>query len=307
MSKQIRVQFEHAFYHVFSRGNTRSRIFKDNSDRLKFLYYLNETSKKFGIIIHSYCLMNNHYHLFIETPHPNLIKAMHKINNSYTKYYNKRHERSGHLFAGRYKSILVEEERYAVHLSAYIHLNPVRKNMVERPEDYIWSSYRYFLFDMDKPNFLEKEVILKYAGGSSFYKKYIDSQDSVKFNPDSLIKSDIVLGSLGYYKKIKKIALDKYGLNIKEDYEFRKKFNSPIIEKRIRKIIDIEIPAENVVLRKKLLIFLYKEYTEMKLKEIGQEYNISKSAVSKTYVRFLKELERSKDLLAVVKNIMSQL
>jgi len=125
MSRDIRIEYKNAFYHVTSRGNTRSRIFKKDEDRIKFLNYLEQLHDKFDVKIHSYCLMSNHYHLLLETPQGNLSKVMHKLNTSYTNYYNYCNHRTGHLFSGRYKAILVEKDSYAQMLSAYIHLNPV--------------------------------------------------------------------------------------------------------------------------------------------------------------------------------------
>src|SRR4030065_2926531 len=141
MGRPLRVEYRGALYHITSRGNERKKIFVDDGDRKKFLAILEDYHNRYGILIHSFVLMDNHYHLILETPRANLLKVMHGINGGYTGYFNRKYNRSGHLFQGRYKGILVEKDAYLVQLSRYVHLNPVRAKIVERPEQYRWSSY----------------------------------------------------------------------------------------------------------------------------------------------------------------------
>ncbi|MCK5545000.1 MAG: transposase, partial [Desulfobulbaceae bacterium] len=141
MARPLRITFPGAFYHITSRGNEGKVVFKSKRDREKFLEYLESATKRYDALIHAYCLMDNHYHLMVETPSGNLPQIMRHINGAYTTYFNIKRKRSGHLFQGRYKAILVEIDEYAKELSRYIHLNPVRAGMVEKPEAYQWSSY----------------------------------------------------------------------------------------------------------------------------------------------------------------------
>src|SRR5512136_2134007 len=117
-----------------------SYFFKRQRDREKFLEYLTSATVRYGAAIHAYCLMSNHYHLLLETPAGNLSQIMQHINSAYTTYFNVKRKRAGHLFQGRYKTILVEAGAYATELSRYIHLNPVRAGIAARPEEYPWSS-----------------------------------------------------------------------------------------------------------------------------------------------------------------------
>jgi len=135
LARPLRITYPGAFYHVTSRGNERKAVFKNKRDREKFLEYLESATLRYDARIHAYCLMDNHYHLLMETPSGNLSQIMRHINAAYTTYYNVKHDRAGHLFQGRYKAILVEIDAYAKELSRYIHLNPVRANMVEKPEE----------------------------------------------------------------------------------------------------------------------------------------------------------------------------
>ena len=118
---------------MISRGNERKAVFRSKRDQEKFLGYLETATERYGAVIHAYCLMDNHYHLLLETPAANLSQIMRHINGAYTTYFNVKRARSGHLFQGRFKAILAEKDEYAKELSRYIHLNPVRAKMVEAP------------------------------------------------------------------------------------------------------------------------------------------------------------------------------
>jgi REP element-mobilizing transposase RayT len=142
MSRPLRIEFAGALYHVMSRGNERANIVRDDRDRQKRLDWLRRTVETYGWRLHWFVLMTNHDHLFVETPEPNLSAGMQYFNGSYTSYFNRRHSRAGHLFQGRFKGNLFQETGYFLQVSRYLHLNPVRANMVARPEDYRWSSYR---------------------------------------------------------------------------------------------------------------------------------------------------------------------
>lgn len=145
MSRPLRIQYRGASYHITCRGIRKDPIFFEDRDRLKFIETINDTAAKFSFIIHAYCLMPNHYHLFLQTPLANLSDGIHQINSAYASWLRCKRKLVGHIFQGRFKSILVEEETYAINLSLYIHLNPCRWKLVERPEDYAWSSCRDYL------------------------------------------------------------------------------------------------------------------------------------------------------------------
>jgi putative transposase len=145
MARPLRIEFCGALYHVMSRGNERKPIARDDNDREKRLDWLRRTVETYGWRLHVFVLMRNHEHLFVETPEANLSAGMQYLNGSYTSYFNRRHRRSGHLFQGRFKGHLIEQEGYFLEVSRYIHLNPVRAKAVLRLEDYPWSSYRGYV------------------------------------------------------------------------------------------------------------------------------------------------------------------
>lgn len=142
MSRPIRIEFPDALYHVTARGDRREDIFEDDQDRQAFLLTLEQVVAQFNWLCYAWCLMDNHYHLLIQTPDGNLSKGMRQLNGVTTQTSNRRHRRVGHLFQGRFKAILVYHDAYLLELSRYIVLNPVRAGMVKAPGDWPWSSYR---------------------------------------------------------------------------------------------------------------------------------------------------------------------
>jgi putative transposase len=142
MTRPLRIEYAGAVYHITARGNEKKSVFKDDQDRLNFLKTLQHVNKRYNWLCHAYCLMDNHYHLLIETPDGNLSLGMRQLNGVYTQLFNKRHQRTGHLFQGRYKSILIQKDSHLLEVCRYVVLNPVRARMVARPEAWKWSSYR---------------------------------------------------------------------------------------------------------------------------------------------------------------------
>jgi putative transposase len=156
---------EEALYPVLSRGNEQQDVFRDDQDRNRFLETVGEMSERFEMDIFAYVLMGNHYHLLVKTNRSNLSKCMQWLGLAYTRRFNNRHVRSGHLFQGRFKSIIVENDAYLVRLSCYIHRNPLRAKIVERLSDYRWSSYRVYAYGYRGPEWLKTETILSQFNG----------------------------------------------------------------------------------------------------------------------------------------------
>ena len=180
MARPLRIEYPGAFYHITSRGNERKDIFRSARDREKFLSYPESSTQRYAAVIHVYCLLTNHYHLLLETPLGNLSQIMRHINGAYTTYFNSRRQRSGHLFQGRYKAIVVDADEYAGELSRYIHLNPVRAGIVERPEEYQWSSYQCYIGYRKKPQWLKTDFISEYFGkkvstAQKRYRKFVNA------------------------------------------------------------------------------------------------------------------------------------
>jgi len=164
MARPLRIEFSGALYHVTSRGNRREAIFADDEDRQSFLQTLAEVVGRFNWVCYGYCLMTNHYHLVIETPEANLSKGMRHLNGVYTQASHRRHRRSGHLFQGRFKGILVDRESHLLELTRYVVLNPVRAGMVASPEEWPWSSHGALVGDVAVPAWLAADALLGQFG-----------------------------------------------------------------------------------------------------------------------------------------------
>jgi putative transposase len=160
MSRPLRLEFPDALYHLTSRGDRRKDIYDDDEDRQAFLEVLSSVVEQFNWVCYAYCLMSNHYHLLVQTPDANLSKGMRQLNGIYTQAYNRRHKKTGHLFQGRYKSILVDEDNYLLELGRYIVLNPVKAGMVESAGQWKWSSYQATVGEGPAPEWLSSDYLL---------------------------------------------------------------------------------------------------------------------------------------------------
>ena len=164
MARPPRLEFAGAVYHVTSRGNARQDIVADDEDRRAFLRLVAHVVDRYGWLCHAYCLMDNHYHLLIETPQPNLSRGMRQLNGRYTQSYNRRHRRVGHLLQGRFKAILVEKDAHLLELCRYVVLNPVRAKLVAHPRRWRWSSYRTTGGETEAPAWLMTDWVLAQFG-----------------------------------------------------------------------------------------------------------------------------------------------
>lgn len=170
MARRLRVQYEGAIYHLMNRGDRREDIFHDDQDRQRFLKTLGEACEKTGWQVHAYCLMRNHFHLVVETPRANLVAGMKWLLGTYTARFNRRHRYFGHLFSGRYKSLIVDGSGSGYLRTAcdYVHLNPARAKLLKSVDqlcDYPWSSYpAYLKARAERPKWLRADRVLGEAG-----------------------------------------------------------------------------------------------------------------------------------------------
>ncbi|MFH1311856.1 MAG: transposase [Candidatus Eisenbacteria bacterium] len=164
MARPIRIEFPGAVYHVTSRGNQKQRIFLNRRDFSSFQSVLATVVETHKWVVHSHCLMPNHYHLLLETPEGKLSKGMKYLNGVYVQAFNRRHERVGHALQGRFTAILVERESYLLELCRYVVLNPVRAGLVSKPENWTWSSYAATMGLAPRPRFLEIDWVLSQFG-----------------------------------------------------------------------------------------------------------------------------------------------
>jgi putative transposase len=177
-SRKLREWYPNAMYHITSRGNRRNDIFRDNEDYQVYINIMKEAVEVLGneYEIMSYCLMTNHVHLQVQTKNKHIKDLMMRVNRFYAKYFNNKYQYIGHLFQGRYGSELIENDSYVLETSRYIHLNPVRAKMVDKPENYIWSSYSMYI-GTEKVELICSHRLLSYFNNKdrNLYKEYVES------------------------------------------------------------------------------------------------------------------------------------
>ena len=160
MGRAWRIEYGGGLYHVLSRGNEGNDIFHDDLDRQYFLDAIGEMADIYDVDVFAYVLMSNHYHILLRTNQANLSKSMQWLALTYTRRFNNRHSRSGHLFQDRFKSIIVQNDAYLMRLSCYIHRNPLRAGIIGRLVEYPWSSYKAYAYGDKAPEWLMTKPIL---------------------------------------------------------------------------------------------------------------------------------------------------
>lgn len=306
MARPLRIEFPGAFYHVTTRGNERKEIYKSSKDRERFLFYIEVAAERYGAVIHTYCLMNNHYHLFLETPFGNLSKIMRHINGSYTTYFNARRKRSGHLFQGRYKAIVVDTDKYGKELSRYIHLNPVRAGAVSEAEEYSWSSYGYYIGNKSAPEWLKTDFILGYfdkkmIAARKKYKAFVDDVAGRAYSsPLKDVVGSTLLGSAAFVNEIK----SKYLEERKRDRNIpalRALSDRPTIEEIASVVRGVGGDRDKLI--RKMSIYFCHRYSGLRLRDIGEYFNIGESAVTQVSRRFATEATDDLDIEQKIKQV----
>jgi len=305
MSRPLRIEYENAFYHVIARGERRDSIFTCDSDKDKFLIKVGETAEKYQLLVHAYVLMDNHYHMLVETPRGNLSQAMHYLNASYGNWFRYKYQIVGSIFQGRFKAILVEKDEYLQNLSAYIHLNPVRAGIVTMPSLYGYSSYRFYSEKIKQPVFLRTgDLLAMFNGKRSEYRKFVESyvKHGIEIDLDEIYGKNSLLGSESFmrmaFKKMKKVGEVLAEREQPDVREARLVNADDIIEIMI---VDMRIVEEDLWKRRhgnvyrKLLIYGLRRHTANSLKEIGQIMKMDYSAVSALARRFEKDMRSNQN------------
>jgi len=302
MARQLRVEFENAFYHVTSRGNQRDKIFYDAADRERFLEILSRTKERYGFLLHAYALMDNHYHLLLETPKANLSQIMQNINTSYTVYVNRKYQRSGHLLQGRFKGIIVDKDRYLIALSRYIHLNPVRVKRVKRPADYPWTSYRAFVDQKAEDSLVDRgDTLSHFSKGRKravrAYREFVETAEGKAENPFAVMEAGLLLGD-GVFKakvlrRIEKMKVDE---EIPQARRLRKRISIDAVIKACQvfygKNRNALVEGRKGNEGRQVAIYLAKILSGEKGKEIGRHFGIKGPAVSDAIKRIEGRLEK---------------
>jgi len=281
MARPLRIEFPGAIYHVTSRGNAKQTIFIDDEDKERFFDMLSMVVERFNWRCHAYCLMENHYHLLIETLHANLSKGMRQLNGVYTQGFNQRYRRIGHLFQGRYKAILVEKDNHLLSLCRYVVLNPVRVGLVKRPEQWRWSSYKATIGLAKRPAFLTVDWILSQFDGRKRvsmekYRRFV-MEGVDKESPWETLRGQIFWGTDEFIQQLRGL-LDEKG-NIEEVPRLQRYVARPLMSELFKGKKVKERKAED-----KAIYDAYVRYGYT-MKEIAEHLGVHYATVSRAIKR----------------------
>lgn len=298
MARPLRIEIEDGLYHVTSRGWERRVIVKDDGDRQEWLKLLDRVAERYGWRFFAWVLMDNHFHLFLRTPNADLSAGMHDLNSGYASWFNRRHQRVGSLYQGRFKAILVEDESYAWTLSRYIHLNPVRAKMVKRPENHAWSSYRYFLRARGAPAWLDWQTVLDEMGKNrsrtrQAYRQFI--AQGIKEDPASPLEQvvgKVLLGSADWVERMRKtLGHVKPDDNVPERGWLAWRPSTEQIESAVAEAFGVDVDG---LLAKRVrnnqaraaALYLIRRLTNVPTTKLAERYGgVSQAAISKAVAR----------------------
>jgi putative transposase len=293
MARQWRIEFPGALYHVLSRGNGRQDIFLSDHDRYLFLRLLEELSERYHIEVYAYVLMSNHYHLLLKTVDANLSKAMQWFGTSFTRRFNLSNRHSGHLFQGRFKSIVVENDVYLLRLSYYIHRNPLRAGIVERLAKYPWSSYLFYAYRKKTPDWLKTKTLLDQLSGDDRYKAYrikVQHYSDEKGSVWEDVKHGLIYGSQDFVSDLKaRFLTDKKDVELPQHNSMFREFDSDLLIEKAIKILKFNLEAARNGKKigagekdkRDMLIYLLWKSGRLSNREIGSYVGLTYSAISR--------------------------
>jgi len=285
MARPLRIEFPGALYHVTSRGDRQEDIFESNEDRSRFLNLLGDVCERYNWTIHAYCLMDNHYHLLVETPDGNLAKGMRQLNGVYTQKFNRAHGRVGHVLQGRYQAILVQKESYLLELARYVVLNPVRAGMVRSAKDWPWSSYRATAGQGKRFPWLQTEFILsvfssRIGQAIEAYRAFV-AEGKNQPEPWAHLRNQVYLGSDAFVEQMQMHQIDR-GKDYREIP--RKQRRAPP-----KPLIDFSVGERN---RDEAIVAAYAS-GGFSMKEIGDHFGLHYSYISRIISRARNERRKT--------------
>ncbi len=305
MTRPWRIEFEGAYYHILSRGNERRNIFSDNDDRVLFLETLGRMSDRFEVEVYAYVLMDNHYHLLLKTNKPNISKSMQWFGTTYTRQYNIKHKRNGHLFQGRFKNFLIENDEYLMLLSCYIHRTPLRAGIVKRLADYSWSSYPIYAYGKKSPEWLLTKPILSLLDTKDKYMAYRKMVQDYSWEEKRIwedFRHGLFLGSQKFIDRIKsKYLSENPDVEIPQKRQVLRDTNPEKILKKAAKVLKCDTDdflqssriSDSDKLNRDLLIYLLWSMGWYTNQEIGNLFGLGYSSISRRVT--IMKLRISKD------------
>ncbi len=323
MARPPRINLPSCLYHILCRGNLHDPVFLTDADFRVFLRYLNKYAILFSFRIHAYCLMKTHVHLLAESKEANISEFMRRLLTAYTVAFHRSHRTHGHLFSGRFKSLVVERGNYLIALSRYIHLNPVEAGLVKRAEDYPWSSMRGYVKQTQVPPFLFTDEILQwFQNNPAQYVQFIREGLSEETKPE--IMRQRFIGSQAFARRISSRLAQMGTLDhllpeerTKERSE-RKRAEGQKTAERYRDAVCRYYgcdPESFKSLRYRegplgkalvMMVALLREETQWPFREIADFFGRTHRYIQGLYLRALKDREMEKEISRIKKDFMTE-
>ncbi len=320
MARPLRIQYPGAVYHLSCRGNERREIFRQEEDRHAFLRCLYRSLNIYSIQLYAYILMDNHFHLLVETPLGNLSEFMRHFNITYTGYFNRRHKRVGHLYQGRYKSILVDKAAYLSVLSRYIHLNPIRTQLLEKeiPRkkleyllQYPWSSLPAYLDKNRRNKMLDCSFVLAEFGGDTIegrvaYGQQLLTDIDEKLEIHHHVLSQSLLGTKDFLGWVQETFLageptkERPAAGTIKRYRQKEKILAVISEGSGKDLETIKKEKGNL---RRLTMDLLFRYGGLRGPEIGELFEVGYSTVSQERRRLREIMKKDRMLNDLVRKL----
>jgi putative transposase len=232
MARRPRLLASGVLYHVIVRGNHRQKTFLNESDYQAYLERLGRYRKRLAVTVYAYCLMPNHVHLLVETGSQPLSRFMQGLQQSYTQYFNRQHHKVGHLFQGRYKAIVCDKDEYLLGLVRYIHLNPIRANMVQKLDAYPYSGHRHYV-EGRVSEVLEPGRVLDLLGGRAGYRRFVLEGLKEGHREDYYqVEDQRFLGAEEFAQKLKR--------KVNEEEIFRRKKQLSVVFRSAARAVEVE-------------------------------------------------------------------
>ena len=287
MARQLRLEFAGAMYHVTARGNDRQAIYADDQDRARFLDLLAREIDQQRWHCYAYCLMDNHYHMLLETPGPTLSQGMRRLNGVYTQTVNRRHGRVGHVLQGRFKSIVVDKESYLLELCRYIALNPVRAHLVRTPEQWAWSSYLATAGMRRAPDWLAVGEVLglfdrERRAAQRAYRQFV-REGIGQPSPWAKLRGQIFLGSEAFLARMERLVRGQHVANVPVAQTQPGRLNPEEVLSRVGAVYGVgmkELAARTHAEAYQCAAWLLRRAANEPLKAVAWRFGVSPSRIS---------------------------
>lgn len=310
MARRARVEYPGALYHVITRGNQRQRIFRDDRDRQKYLEILSNLKTQFSFRIPAYVLMPNHVHLLVESGDIPLSRMMQRLGSGYTQYFNRRHKQVGHLFQGRYRAILCDKDSYLLELTRYLHLNPLRAQLVKDPREYKWSSYGGYIGKTQDPKWLDSTEVLEQFSGNlrearRLYRRFVMEGIGEGHKEEYYeVLEGRFLGDKEFAEETKAKAEAPGYVRVKIKPEAFLRAACAVLGRQRVEVIGAGKDRERVRARE-AICYVGRNYTELSVKALAHSLSVDGTCVSRSVGRLENRLGVDEELKEVVDKIVS--